>query len=273
VRSSEQDLALGANVFAKVRRAEEQQVAGSPHLRHSSIQRRFGSLVDQAIAATGLAANRLAVLDIGAGDGLASLPWLRRGVRLTAVDCSAATLQRLAQRAAAEGATARTIEADAGDFFAANREHFNIISFTSMLHHVPDYVGLLEQALASVETGGCLLSFQDPLRYDTMKRGHHRATDLAYLAWRLGQGDLIRGARARLRRRRGRYLVSEVTDFEEYHVVRNGVDSDLIIDALRPRFERVERSIYWATQVPILQRLGERLGLTSHFAIAALGRV
>ncbi len=271
---SDRDLAVSANVQAYTTREEWRQVSGSPHLRHASIRHRLETLIDQAIASIGFPPSNLSVLEVGAGDGLASIPWFRRGVRLTAVDCSAEMLARMERRAAADHLSVRTFQSDAVEFFGRqNHESFDVICFTSMLHHIPDYIALLKSALPSVKQRGCILTFQDPLRYDRVKLGHHLAQELAYLAWRLRQRDALTGIRARLRRRRGEYLPTEPNDFEEYHVVRNGVDSDLIVDALRPHFNLVQRSIYWSTQDSIMQRLGEWFRLESLFGVLATGRV
>ena len=98
------------------------------------------------------------------------------------------------------------------------------------------------------------------------------AARLAYLAWRLGQGNYARGLRTRWRRVRGVYSSSEPSDFEEYHVVRDGVDAQALCELLTPLFKEVRVVEYWSTQSPAFQWMGERLRLRSTFGVVALDR-
>jgi SAM-dependent methyltransferase len=181
-------------------------------------------------------------------------------------------LRGLSARAASFGLKPRTEVGDALDFLTAVDEHFDIVTHVSMLHHVPDYLGLLSRSAARVRTGGCVITFQDPLRYDRMPIGHRVIDSASYFIWRAGQGNVKRGLRTRWRRLRGVYSPAEVVDFDEYHVVRNGVDSAQIISLLEERFAEVAATSYWSTYSRPLQRLGERLRLVSSFGILASGR-
>lgn len=264
--------ALRANLTAYDSVNEKRFIAGSPHLRHAVLRRRYDSLVESVIASVPARSSTLSVLEVGAGDGLASIPWLRRGVRLTAIDCSETMLELLKRRAASFKTTVRTQASDATAFFQTQQEQFDVICFISMLHHVPDYLTLLRTALPAVGLGGAMITFQDPLRYDLIPSTHHAANNLAFLAWRVTQGNISRGIKTRIRRARGVYSDEEPSDFEEYHVVRNGVDSDLIARTLEPHFMRVERGTYWSSQAPVFQWLGDRARLVSTFSIAAMGK-
>jgi len=105
-----------------------------------------------------------------------------------------------------------------------------------------------------------------------MPFGHHFADRAGYFSWRAGQGNVRRGLRTRWRRLRGVYSPSEVVDFDEYHVVRNRVDSAAIESLLAGSFARVAVVKYWSTYSRALQKLGERLRLVSSFGILASGR-
>src|SRR5258708_39169589 len=120
--------------------------------------------------------------------------------------------------------------------------------------------------------GVCLLNFQDPLRSDRMPLHHHFVDRASYFAWRLSQGNFKRGLKTRWRRLRGVYSPDEVVDFEDYHVVRNGLDSTQVKKALEAFFDEVEVVSYWSTYSRPLQALGERLHLVSSFGILACGR-
>ncbi len=103
--SDERAAALHANRVAYGSLDERVYVNGAPHLKHASIGRIYRSLVDAAITQIGRAPQTVSVLELGAGNGLASIPWFERGVSLTAVDSSEEMLRGLSARAAAFGLT------------------------------------------------------------------------------------------------------------------------------------------------------------------------
>lgn len=78
--------------------------------------------------------------------------------------------------------------------------------------------------------------------------------------------------RSRWRRLRHRYDPSDAADFDEFHVVRNGVDADAIIGRLERSFAEVDLVTYWSTFSRPLQWLGEHANLTSCFGTLASGR-
>lgn len=268
----ESTIALSANIASYDRRDDRRYASGAPHLKHRSILTMHESLIDRALQSLTRRPGDVRVLEVGAGNGLASVPWFRRRVSLTAVDSSHVMLQQLIGRAANFGVSPEAITQDAIAFTKATTRRFDVVSEVSMLHHIPNYLALLQASVELLDTGGCLITFQDPLRYDRLPSGHFAINRIGYFMWRLGQGDYRRGLKTRWRRLRGRYTPSEAADFEEYHVVRSGVDSDAIIDMLRPWFETVERVTYWSTQSSLLQRVGEKLSLQSSFGVIAIGR-
>lgn len=272
MKPRDSETALRANVAAYNSLDERAYINGAPHLKHDSVGRIYRSMVDRAVASLGPGASQATVLELGAGSGLGSTPWFEHRASLTAVDSSEQMLRLLRARGEAFGVKPVTIEADVLAFLADSRQQFDIVTHVSMLHHIPDYLDLLERSAAHVRTGGCLLTFQDPLRYDRMRRLDHAGDRGSYFAWRIFQGNVRRGLKTRWRRLRGIYSPTEVVDFDEYHVVRNGVDSAAIVDLLRPLFTQVECYEYWSTYSSPLQWLGQRLHLKCSFGILALGR-
>src|SRR5258708_39661300 len=224
--------ALRANISVYDNVDEREYRNGAPHLKHESIGRIYRSLVSSALDQVGQDSKTVDVLELGAGSGLASDPWFKPGVRLTAVDSSEPMLRDLVKRAAAFDAEPRPVVADALDYLDSTDENFDIITHVSMIHHVPDYIHLLSRSASHVRAGGCLLTFQDPLRYDKVAFHHHFIDRASYFAWRVGQGNVKRGLKTRWRRLRGVYSPDEVVDFEDYHVVRDGVDSAAIVSLL-----------------------------------------
>jgi SAM-dependent methyltransferase len=269
---TDRDAALRANIAAYSTLAERKYVNGAPHLKHRSITEIYRTMVTKAVEAIGRNARDISVLELGAGSGLSSVPWFEHRVKLTAVDSSDSMLTDLKARARAYGVEPQVVVADALDFLDSAGQGFDIVAHVSMIHHIPDYLRLLKMSMARVSDGGCLVTFQDPLRYDRMPPGHHLLDRASYFIWRTGQGNIRRGLRTRWRRLRGEYSPSETVDFDEYHVVRNGVDSEAMMALLRPSFSSVELVSYWSTYSSFLQQVGERLRLISSFGILASGR-
>ena len=272
MEGDERAAALRANLVAYGSFDEQAYVNGAPHLKHASIAKIYRSLIDDAVGKIGRDPHTITVLELGAGNGLASTPWFDRHVKLTAVDSSADMLRGLSAKAATSGLKPKTVVGDVLDFLSTGDERFDIVTHVSMLHHIPDYLELLRLSTTRVQSGGCLLTFQDPLRYDRLPAHHHLLDRASYFAWRLGQGNMKRGLNTRWRRLRGIYSPKEVVDFDEYHVVRNGVDSAAIMTQLEASFAEVRCATYWSTYSGALQWLGERARLRSGFGILASGR-
>jgi glycine/sarcosine N-methyltransferase len=82
-------------------------------------------------------------VDAGCGTGVHALLLARQGVRVTAVDCSAAMLARLMEHAAAEGRDVRTIQAGLEDLSTLLSGPFDaILSTGNTLPHLPDIPAL-----------------------------------------------------------------------------------------------------------------------------------
>lgn len=270
--TADMGLGGGASPGPYLDEGERAYVDGAPHVKHGSVRELHASLVVRALGSLDRAPSQVSVLDLGAGSGLTTRLWYERGAQVTAVDRSAEQLELLAERAAAAGAAVRCVSADARAWVSDCAERFDVVTAASALHHVPDYLGLLRDAVGLLAPGGVLLTVQDPLRYDTLARGHRAFAEGTYLAWRLPRGSYRRGLRSRWRRLHGTLSDADPSDMEEYHVVRGGVDAEAIRALLGPGFREMEIIDYWSTQSRLFQWAGERLRLRSTFAVLALGR-
>jgi SAM-dependent methyltransferase len=242
----------------------------SPHLKHRNIHTRLLGYIDDAIKDVCQRSLSPNLLDVGAGVGPFVEPALAAGCSVTATDMAPTAVERLQARYRQNASFAGVLDA-AGDL-AVVSDDFSIILYASVLHHIPDYISALENALQHLTPGGALLTFQDPLWYPSMRRSERLLHTSAYLTWRATQRrNYISGIRSRLRRAAGRLDPNNPSDMVEYHVVRDGVNQHQIEEALAPRFERFTVFPYWSTLSRSAQSLGERLGLESDFAIVALG--
>jgi len=213
----------------------------------------------------------MTMLEVGAGHGGYTEAALACGSSVTATEMSRPSLARMTERFGMNPTFSAVFDPE-GTLGTLGRSSFSVILCASVLHHIPDYVGFLDRsALEHLAPGGTLISVQDPLWYPGMSTSSRLLTKAAYLWWRVGQGSYVQGVRTQLRRARRVYDEDSAQDMVEYHVVRSGVDQNLIVDLLSARFEAVALIRYWSTQSSIWQRIGESMGWSNTFAVVARG--
>jgi len=243
--------------------------AGSPHLRHWSLYNRLVSLLRDEIRIIEGNGLPLTVLEVGAGHGGYTEPALAAGCTVVATEMSHASVLTLTERYGLNPRFSALFDED-GSLSILGDDVFSLVVCASVLHHIPDYVSFVENAITRhLARGGSLITVQDPLWYPSLSPSDSYLTRLAYLSWRATRGDYIEGARTRLRRIRGFHDNRNPRDVVEYHVVRRGVDHSALLSVLRPRFDAVSLLPYWSTQSAVWQRVGERLGRANTFAILA----
>lgn len=241
----------------------------SPHLNHPQLYGRLLAQLRETLRGLEGRGLPLTVLDVGAGDGAFVEPLLAYGCEITATEMSRPSIARLEELYRRSPQFEVAFDGD-GSLAPLGTRRFSLILFASVLHHIPDYVAALESAVSKhLLPGGVLMSLQDPLWYPSLSRGVHAFSEVAFLSWRLTQGNLMRGVRSRARRLRNAYSENEPSDMVEYHVVRKGVDQTAISSLLQAHFEDVEVVRYWSAHAPFWQRVGERLPVHNTFAIAA----
>lgn len=242
---------------------------GSPHLSDARLRQQLDA---QLLAAVRGLADRglpLRVLEIGAGHGGFTEPVLAAGAKVTAVDMSRPALELL-QSKYGTNPNLTTVFSEDGGLDGAGDGH-TLLLCASVLHHIPDYVTFLKEALTHLQPGASVLTFQDPLWYPRLPRGVHALDRAAYFAWRIPQGNLLRGAASVFRRNTGRFSEDKPGDMVEYHVVRQGVDEKAVVDLLEPSFERVELRPYWSNQLRLAHNAGRRFRLANCFGVFAEG--
>jgi SAM-dependent methyltransferase len=242
---------------------------GAPHLRHESVFLLYMSLVERAHEiARGRSPDCVTVLDLGAGDGIATLPFLQLGAQVLAVDISENQLQQLARTC--DRFSAR-LELRCADILRVLEEdrRFDIVVANSLLHHIPDYTDLVRRASTALAEGGVFFSFQDPMWKPSMSQRDAVLSWAAYVFWRLGQGDLARGAWRRIRRSFGIYSSRSPHDNVEYHAVRRGVNQALLVDILTEEGFHCDVFEYCSFHSSLLQPWGEKLGVRNTYGLLA----
>lgn len=264
--------AASANVAVYDALENESYIDEAPHLKHESLREFYAQLTTDVLGRLGKDPTRIQVLDLGAGEGSVTLRFLEIGCRVTAVDSSERQLSYLRSRAAAHS---DRLMVRRGDVFEALRDErragkgFDLIVSNSFLHHIPDYARLATEASERLNPNGILFTFQDPLRYSSLGLPVRAFTGAAYFSWRILKPDVIRGIGRRIRRMFGVYRDDSPEDNAEYHVVREGLDQELLARTLRDAGMTVEIVRYFSTQSPLWQRLGASLGISNTFAVIA----
>jgi SAM-dependent methyltransferase len=244
----------------------------APHIRHSTLRNLYGKLVVTVHDFASTYTSTPQVLDLGAGEGSVTLPFLELGAKVTAVDISEKQLKALQAKCAnyADRLELRCQDVfDAIESIRSEDKQYDVIVANSFLHHVPDYLSLIREAVAILPLRGQFFSFQDPLKYDSLGRFIRIFNALAYFSWRIFQGDVTGGIRRRIRRARGIYLEDCPQDNIEYHVTRGGVDQDAIHKLFEQSGFECEIIPYFSTQSRIWQPVGTALGMKSTFAVIA----
>lgn len=242
----------------------------APHMKHPALRNLYGELVVEVYdAAAEHGVPR--ILDIGAGEGSAVLPWLQLGGEVTAVDISPDMMEALRRRCVEYGPKLETTCADICDALESLRNQgrqYDIATANSFLHHFPDYLGLIREVVPLLSGHGQFFSFQDPLWFDSIEWTTKAFSRLAHYSWRVFQPNVADGFRRYMRRRRNPDP-DNPEDNAEYHYFRNGVDQD----AIRALFEAMGFSCrivrYFSTQSGLWQRVGDALGLECAFAVIA----
>jgi len=262
-------LAALANVAMFNEEGTANCVSASPHLTHPMICDLYAQLVARTFNTAKKYASMPRVLDLGAGEGSATLPFLELGAHVTAVDISESQLAVLGQKCGRFATRLRVYGEDINEMLKGTEERYDIVVMNSFVHHIPDYLAVFQKSIAILRPNGLIFTFQDPLRYDTLGRGSLYFSMGGYFFWRLFQGNYLQGLRTRIRRLQCIYIPGSKEDDAEYHVTRNGVDQDAIAQLLASESFTCEIIRYFSTQSSIFQRLGLFFGIKNTFAIIA----
>lgn len=265
---SNTSIAALANVAAYDGFESKDYIDGAPHIKHESLRHLYATLLHDVFVRAAASTPKPKVLDLGAGEGSVTMPFLTLGAKVVAIDISQGQLDRLKTRCAGFQDSLEIRCQDINEALRDERDSYDIVVANSLLHHIPDYLSLIQAALGRLNPKGQFFSFQDPLRYSSLGRFRRMFSNGSYYVWRFGKGDVLAGIQRRLRRQRGVFTDS-VHDNTEYHVVRDGVDQDQIAKLCRSMGFECEIHKYFSTQSRLMQPLGAALNLANTFAVIA----
>jgi SAM-dependent methyltransferase len=260
-------LSTAANITAYNAEVTRNYLDSAPHIKHASLRKLYTSLLNQVYNYAEKCSKAPRVLDLGAGEGSATLQFLRLGAYVTAVDTSKSQLDSLRKKVKSDRLELRC--EDIWKTLENKGQQYDIVVANSFLHHIPDYLDMIRQAIDLLTPNGQFFSFQDPLRYDTVGKFTKIFSDIAYFSWRISKEDVWGGVKRHVRRRRGVYLSESVHDNTDYHIVRNGIDQDAIIDLLKNVDIDCRVVRYFSTQSLLFQKIGSAIGMKNTFGLIA----
>lgn len=232
--------------------------------------------LDEIAASFDSTVGLLSCLDCGAGTGAVTLNMLQRGWSVTALDVSPEMLNLLEKKIAEKGLNATLINEPIERFLARPGPTYHLIGFNSVLHHLYQYVEVVDLAVSRLAQGGFLYSNVDPViptrplltevfdSFDTIlaKIWHERS-------------DLVPGTVRRLRKLIGKTdsaygrKVATAGDLAEFHA-RSGVDDLELLRLLKARgLTIVQHSRYPIARTPATRSINKLFKFRQDFKIIA----
>jgi SAM-dependent methyltransferase len=214
-------------------------------------------------------------LDCGGGTGNLTLKMLRRGWRVTVVDVSADMLDVLERKVRSAAFSATYVNESLESFFSHSNDSFDVISFSSVLHHLYSPINIVKNAAERISPRGFFYSVFDPapatsrfaadcfISFDTLiaKLLHDRADLFPGLARRLRKLGAPRDTD------HNRAVVS-AGDLAEYHA-REGIDDAAIEDVLVEAGFAVDRKRYPVGRTSLMRFANRHLRVVLNFKILA----
>ena len=238
-------------------------------IAHAGPRSLLEGILDRAIAAG--PSERPRTLDACGGTGNVSELLAARGIETTLADVSPEMLARWREKAGRLGVAADAVEGEIEPFLAADDRRWELIVFSSALHHLDDYVGTAELAAGRLAPGGVLVTAFDPIL--TADALTHRLRRFDYLLSLALHPRALAAALGR-RSRRSSAGGHNVGDLAEKHALE-GVDDERIVTALcAAGLEVVEHRRYPCQRYRITERLirAARRTTTFHLIVRKPGR-
>lgn len=215
-------------------------------------------------------------LECGGGTGNLTLKMCERGWPVTVVDVSENMLGLLQAKARARGFSPTLIRGPIERFLESSRETYEVVAFSSVLHHLYSYPSVVERATLHVCPGGLFYSNLDPVvsRVSLLAR-YFDSVDIALAKLSFDPADVLPGIGRRLRKLFARpdvlfnRPVVSPGDIAEYHA-KSGVDDLQIITQLRKAgFVILDHVRYPSGRTPIGLWLNKRIRAVELFKIIA----
>ena len=133
--------------------------------RHGEIfndveQRRLRGALSRALGCAHFTSGTMRALDVGCGTGNLSRHLLELGAQVVAADVSANFLDVV--RARFDGAKISTLQLNGVNLVGADSSTFDFVATYSVLHHIPDYLGAVDEMARVCKVGGVVYFDHEP---------------------------------------------------------------------------------------------------------------
>jgi SAM-dependent methyltransferase len=243
------------------------------------LQQALENDLDHALALLRREPSTVRALDACGGSGNISLKLLRRGVDVTLVDVSPELQEIFRGKCTVAGFTPRVVLEEVGAFLAGTDRTFDLIVFSSALHHLESIEPVLCAALERLAPGGLLFTTFDPAPQAALGPVTRMLQRAEYSAFKLLRhpSDVPYAIGRRIRRLTAGISprdksVAALDDstagmLAEYHVER-GIDDLALVQRLEGMGYRVAgHSRYVETRYRLTRRLIELTGDVTHFKL------
>lgn len=215
-------------------------------------------------------------LECGGGTGNLTLKMCARGWQVTVVDVSDQMLALLKRKAETQGHSPQLIHMPIERFLETCSESFDLVAFSSVLHHLYSYSSVVDRIVRHVRPGGVFYSNYDPLPpRSPFWSWAFNTFDIGIAKLLFDPADVLPGIARRLRRlilRRDpmfRRAVAGPGDLAEFHV-GTGVNDKQILELLQKSgFSIVQHQRFATGRTALSQLLNERLRFFESFKIIA----
>ena len=215
-------------------------------------------------------------LECGGGTGNLTLKMSARGWAVTVVDVSAKMLDLLQEKLRTQNYSPTLIHSPIERFLETTREPYDLVAFSSVLHHLYSYDSVVQRVASRVRPGGLFYSNYDPIipRYPFWTH-LFASLDIALAKTILDRRDFLPGIGRRIRKAWmpkdavfDRAVLS-AGDVAEYHAWA-GVDDERILKILQASaFSIVEHRRFGIGKTGFVRLLNQRLRLWQNFKIIA----
>jgi len=148
------EAALVQRSIDRYRRAHRRYERRHPEIFNPIEQARLVQGLDRARRAIATGAAPALAMDFGCGSGNLTARLLDLGLEVTAADVSPEFLQAIGRRFA--GRPVSTLRLNGTDLAGVPDAAFDLVAAYSVLHHVPDYLGVLAELVRVLRPGGVL---------------------------------------------------------------------------------------------------------------------
>jgi ubiquinone/menaquinone biosynthesis C-methylase UbiE len=210
---------------------------------HQATQENLLRVLSEVVQLIGKDPGSINALDACGGTGNVALKLAKLGVKVTLSDISQEQLNIYRRKCADAGAVPRFFCSEVGEFLRSHRNEFDLIVFSSALHHLVDYTGICQLAYEALAPRGIILSLYDPTPVSRRKGATRAVLFLDYVLFKLRDQsrDVLPAVKRRLKRIRAGVAANKtaatINDenlgfLAEYHIEK-GIDDFALVERVK----------------------------------------